>query len=45
MADIPFFGKTPLAIPAMNKELPPFKNREHKSESASARYRDITPLI
>jgi len=28
----------------MNAELPPFKNGEHNSESASTIDRDITPL-
>jgi len=44
MTDIRFVGKGPLAISAMNTELPPFKNGEHKSESASTLDRDITPL-
>jgi len=38
------FGKRPLTIAAMNAELPPFKNGEHNSESASTLDRDITPL-
>jgi len=29
------FGKRPLAIAAMNAELPPFKNGKHNSESVS----------
>jgi len=29
----------------MNAELPPFKNKEHNSESASTTDRVITPLI
>jgi len=29
----------------MNAELPPFKNGEHNSDSASTLDRDITPLI
>jgi len=38
-------GKRPLDIAAMNAELPPFTNGEHKSESASKFDRDITPLM
>jgi len=45
MTDIRFFRKGPLAIAAMNVELPPFKNGEHNSESASAIIRYITALI
>ena len=29
----------------MNAELPPFKNEEHNSESASTLDRDITPHV
>ena len=39
-----FFEKRLLAITAMNTDLPPFKNGEHNSESASTLDRDITPL-
>jgi len=28
-----FYGKRPIAIAAMNAELPPFKNGEHNSEN------------
>jgi len=38
-------GKRPLAIAAMNAELPPFKNGEHNPESASTIDRVITPLM
>jgi len=38
------FGKRPLAIAEINAELPPFKNREHKFESASTIDCDITLL-
>ena len=38
-------GKRPLALAAMNAELPPFKNEEHNSESASTIDHVITPLI
>ena len=41
----PPVGKRPLAIAEMNAELPPFKNGEHNSESASALDRDITPFF
>jgi len=44
MTDICFFGKRPLAIAAMEAELPPFNNEEHKSESAFTLDRGITPL-
>jgi len=37
-------GKRPLAIAAMNTELPPFKNGEHNFESASTIDRVITLL-
>ena len=37
-------GERPLAIAAMNVELPPFKNGEHNSESVSTLDRFITPL-
>jgi len=39
-----FCGKRPLAIAAMNTELPPFKHGEHNSESASTIDCVITPL-
>jgi len=39
-----FCGKRPLAIGAMNAELPPFKNGDHNFEIASTLDRDITPL-
>jgi len=39
-----FCGKRPLAIAAMNAELPPFENGEHNSKSVSTADRDITPL-
>jgi len=39
-----FCGKGPLAIAAMNAELPPFKNGEYNSESASTINYVITPL-
>jgi len=44
VTDIRFVEKTTLAITAMNAELPPFKNGEHTSESASTLDCDITPL-
>jgi len=37
-------GKIPLAIALMNAELPPFKNGEDSSESASTLDRGLTPL-
>ena len=37
-------GKTTLAIAAMNLQLPPFKNGERNSESASIIARVMTPL-
>ena len=40
----PFCRKRPLAIAAMNAELPPFKNGEHNSKSVSTIDRVITPL-
>ena len=42
--DIHFVEKRPFAIAAMNAELPPFKNREHNSESAPTIDCVITPL-
>jgi len=39
-----FCGKRPLAIAAMNMELPPFKNGVHNSEITSTFDRVITPL-
>ena len=39
-----FCGKRPLAIAATNVELPPFKNGEHNSESASTIDHGVTPL-
>jgi len=39
-----FCGKRPLAIDAVNAELPPFNNGEHNSENESALGSDITPL-
>ena len=44
VTDIQFVEKRPLAIIAMNAELPLFKNGEHNSESASTIDRVITPL-
>jgi len=44
MTDILFFGEKKRVIAAMNKELPPFKNGKHNSESAPALDRDITSL-
>jgi len=39
------FGKGPLAFTAMSAELPPFKNGERNSASASTLDHDITPLL
>jgi len=44
VTDVRFVGKKPLAIGAMNAELPPFKNGEHNSESTLTIDRVITPL-
>jgi len=44
MTDTRFLEKRSLHITAMNTELPPFKNGEHNSESASTLDRDITTL-
>jgi len=35
-----YWKKRPLAIAAINAELPPFENGEHNSESVSKFYRD-----
>ena len=40
-----FFEKRPFTIAAMNAELPPFKNGDQNSESASTFDRDITLFI
>jgi len=44
MTDILFCGKIPLAIAAMDAELPPFNNGEHNPENASTLDRDIALL-
>ena len=44
VTDIHFVEKRPLAIAAVNAELPPFQNGEHNSESVSTIDRVITPL-
>jgi len=43
MTNIPLFEKRSLAITVMNAELPPFKNGEQNSESASTLDHSLTP--
>jgi len=44
VTDTRFFEKRPLAIAAMDMELPSFTNGEQNFESVSTLYRGLTPV-